>query len=121
MKTTIAVIVGYAVWTAVWLAGNAGFRAVGITPKDPAVKVESAGSLLALLALSMVASVVGGYLGGLVSPSRTGAYICVVLLVATGIAVQWSVRSLFPLWYHSAFLLLLVPLFLSGGHFAKGS
>jgi hypothetical protein len=121
MKTTIAVIVGYAVWTAVWLAGNAGLRAVGITPKDPAGKVESVGSLLALLALSFVASVAGGYLCGAISSSRAGAYICAALLVATGIAVQWSARSLFPVWYHAALLLLLVPLFLIGGRFVKGS
>lgn len=121
MKTTIAIVVGYAVWTAFWLGGNAGFRALAITPRDQASKIESSGALLAMLALSIVASVAAGYLSGLVSSGKAPAYICAGLLLATGIAVQWSVRSLFPVWYHAAFLALLVPVFLLGSRFVKSS
>ncbi|MDX2111899.1 MAG: hypothetical protein SFY80_16850 [Verrucomicrobiota bacterium] len=121
MKTTIAIIVGYAVWTAFWLGGNAGFRAFGITPRDPSSKIESSGTLLALLVLSVFASVAAGYLSGLIASGKAPAYICAGLLLATGIAVQLGVRSLFPIWYHATFLLLLVPVFLLGSSFVKGS
>ena len=121
MKTTIAIVVGYAVWTAFWLGGNAGFRALGITPRDQASRIESSGTLLALLVLSIVASVAGGYMSGLISTGRASANICAGLLLATGIAVQWGVRSLFPVWYHASFLLLLVPVFLLGSSFVKSS
>jgi hypothetical protein len=121
MKTTIAIVIGYAVWTAFWLGGNAGFRALGITPRDQASRIESSGTLLALLVLSIVASVAGGYMSGLISSGKASAYICAGLLLATGIAVQWGVKSLFPVWYHAAFLLLLVPVFLLGSSFVKSS
>ena len=121
MKTTIAIVVGYAVWTAFWLGGNAGFRALGITPKDQAAKIENSWSLIALLVLSIVASLASGYLSGLISSGRISAYICAALFLATGIAVQWGFRSLFPGWYHAAFLLLLVPLFFLGSSLVKSS
>lgn len=121
MKTTIAIVVGYAVWTASWLGGNAGFRALGVTPRDQASRIESSGTLLALLVLSIVASIAAGGLSGLISSGKASAYTCTGLLLATGIAVQWGARSLFPVWYHAAFLLLLVPVFLLGNSFVKSS
>lgn len=114
MKTFLAVIVGYAVWTVCWLGGNACFRAMDLTPKDQTVRIESPGPLLLLLALSVVASIVSGFLAGLTSPAKAAHYVCAALLLATGCAVQWSARALFPVWYHIAFLLLVVPVFLVG-------
>lgn len=114
MKPILAVIVGYVVWTLVWLGGNAGLRAFGVTPADPTSRLESASALLALLVLSMVASAVSGYVASRVSPSRAAHYTCAALLLATGAAVQWGARSLFPPWYHAVFLLALVPIYLLG-------
>jgi len=119
MKTTIAVIVGYAAWTAFWLAGNAGFRALGLTPKDQTVKIENTWSLMALLVFSVIVSVSSGYITGLISSSRIASYICAALLFATGVAVQWGFRSLLPAWYHAMFLLLLAPLFVLGSRLVR--
>lgn len=111
MKTTLAVIVGYLTWTAIWLGGNAAYRALGLAPADATQKIDRPRTLLALLALSFMASLVGGYVTALLSPGKPAAAICAGLLLATGIAVQWSIRTLLPGWYHAAFLILLVPLF----------
>lgn len=121
MKSALAAIVGYAVWTALWLGGNAGFRALGILSKDQTVKVEKAGPLLALLVLSVIASMAGGYVCGRMATTRMPPFICAALLLATGVAVQWGFRALFPVWYHGAFLLLLMPVFLLGSGLAKRS
>ena len=42
-----------------------------------------------------------------------------VMLLVTGIGVQSTVWSLMPVWYHLAFLGLLVPVALVGGRLAK--
>jgi len=121
MKATIAVIVGYVTWTVFWLGGNAGLRAMGLTPQDQGAKIENFGALVALLILSAVASIVSGYVTRLIASGKGPTYVCLGLLLATGMAVQWSIRSLLPVWYHAAFLLLLAPVFLLGSRLARRS
>ena len=41
-------------------------------------------------------------------------YVCAVVLVLCFLPVHYSLWSKFPLWYHAAFLITLVPLVLSG-------
>jgi hypothetical protein len=114
MKATIAVITGYVLWTVLWLAGNAGFRAGGLTPADQSIAIESVRALLALLCLSVVASIFSGYIIGMIAPSTRAHYICAALLLATGIVAQWGVRSLLPVWYHTVFLILIIPMVVIG-------
>jgi hypothetical protein len=119
MKTTLAIITGYVAWTVLWLGGNAVLAAIGLLPREREVRLDAAGSLCALLALSAVASVTAGYLCRVIARVRVAPVILAVLLLATGLAVQWSVRSLMPLWYHVVFLALIVPLCLAGSRMSR--
>jgi hypothetical protein len=114
MKTIFAGIAGYAVWTIVWFLGNFGFRALAFTPKEPGARIEVPGALFALLLLSALASLSAGVVVRLISPSKAASYLCAAALVLTCIAVQWGFREVFPLWYHVAFPLLIVPLLVLG-------
>jgi hypothetical protein len=44
-----------------------------------------------------------------------------VLLLATGVLVQLKLWYLIPLWYHLAFLLVLIPMTLLGARLRAGS
>lgn len=114
MKATLGIIIGYVVWTIVWLAGNAGLSGAGLIPRASGVRVEGWVSLTALLVLSVVASLGGGYMARTIAKTGLAPVILGVLLLLTGIAVQWGSRDLMPVWYHVVFLVLLMPLTLLG-------
>lgn len=115
MKPTLAVIVGYVVWTVLWLVGNQGLVSAGWISKDPTRKIESLAGLSGLLAISVACSLAGGATAGRIAgASRRAAPILAGLLLATGLGVQWGFRELMPVWYHAAFLILLVPVTLAG-------
>ena len=120
MKTAMAVVAGYVVWTLLWLIGNQSLIAAGWLPKDPRLKVDSMAGLAGLLALSIACSVSGGALARrLAKESRTAVTILAGLLLVTGLGVQWSIRELMPVWYHLVFLLLLIPATYAGAFAAS--
>ena len=123
LRAVIAVIVGYALWTAIWLGGNALVFAEAsevVASKQP---YSEPGPLAGILVLSVVCSLVAGAAAGAIAANR-GAVAAVVLgalLLVTGIAVQAGVWSLMPVWYHVTFLVLLVPATIAGARLAPRS
>lgn len=119
MRPFLAVLAGYALWTALWLGGDAVFRALwpDAYPADfPATPMTAATPLLAALVLSVLCSFAGGRLTRAAARRPTGPVWALALaLLATGIGVQASAWSALPLWYHLPFLALLVPVTLAGG------
>ena len=87
MRMIIGVIVGYVVWTAIWLTVNAMVFAEAGEVIAAGDAFTETGPLLGLLALSIACSLAGG------------------------------VWSLMPVWYHLIFWALLVPVTLLGGMF----
>ena len=117
MRSIAALVSGYVLWTVLWLGGNAGLRAAGLLPGDLTQPVLAPMPLFALLVLSLVCSLSGGYVAGAVSrfsSIRTVALLG-VLLFATGCFVQSTVWHLMPLWYHLLFLGMVIPMTLVGG------
>lgn len=121
MRTMSAIILGYIVWTALWLLGNAGLGAAGIVPKDTSMRIDSTVSLCALLALSVASSLVAGLVARTISRRgpKLAAGILAILLLATGVAVQRSLSALMPMWYHVTFLALLIPVTWVGASFGN--
>jgi hypothetical protein len=118
MRTLLAVLAGYALWTALWLGGGFLFRRLwsGAYPEDfPASPMTAVVPLVATLALSVLCSLVGGRLARDVGRGSSAVWILAVALLATGVAVQASVWEAMPLWYHLPFLALLVPATRLGG------
>jgi hypothetical protein len=123
MKTVAAVIAGYLAWTVLWLAGNAGLAAAGLTSKDTSQPITSFTALMCLLALSVACSLLGGYAAQWISPTecKRAAKVTALLLLITGVLVQWSLLQIMPLWYHAGFLALLVPMTLAGAGRCKNT
>ena len=118
MRAVLAVVAGFVLWTVLWLGGNAGLGAVF----PEAAKAFADGGALdgerdlgAALLLAAVCSFVAGRLCAAVGRARGPVLALAVLLLVVGAAVQASAWERMPLWYHLAFLALLVPLTLVGG------
>ena len=115
IRKILAVVAGFVVFSALWFASNAALAATGMLPQ-PGLAVTDADVLALLLAASAVASLVAGFSTAWLSRTsgHQAALWCGVLLLAVGVAVQAQYWSLMPIWYHMAFLLLLVPMCLVG-------
>lgn len=116
MRQTIAVVVGFIVWSALWLILKLALKDAGLVPADPSQAIVEAKPLLFLLAGSLIISLIAGYVAAAVR-GKTAYGVIVVLgliLLAVGIFVQVQYWHLMPLWYHLTFLVLLLPLCLAG-------
>jgi len=116
----LGIVVGYAVWTAIWLGGNALlFREAASVVQGGEAYTHVPG-LAGILLLSIACSVAAGAVTAAIARSRAGAAVLVmaILLLVTGVGVQIGVWHLMPAWYHLAFLALLVPVSLAGGRLA---
>ncbi len=119
MRVIAGAIVGYVVWTAMWLTGNAILFAEAGEVIAAGDAFTETGPLLGVLALSIACSLAGGVAAAITGgESARGAVLGnAALLLATGIFVQAGLWSLMPVWYHLIFLALLVPMTLLGGMF----
>ena len=124
MRMVIAAIVGYAVWTVLWLGGNAGVAAG--YPEELAAYTDG-GSLTATaplaisICLSILCSVVAGFVAATIAKggAQRAVLAVAVLLMLTGLGVQGSAWSRMPVWYHLVFLALLVPMTVLGGRLKR--
>lgn len=128
IRTILAVIVGFCVWSILWVGGNELFKMLspgwyaaseGAFMKAMANKEPFAADsiiLLIHLVLSVIVSFISGYITALVAGEnkRSPLSLGVVLLIV-GILVEAAYWSYIPLWYHLIFLILLIPVTVAGG------
>lgn len=110
-RSILAVIGGFVVWSALWVFNNTMLRAMSVLPSDETQPLFNAKPLIALLAGSVICSLVAGYIAATINRGASKAPITAlgILLLAVGIAVESQYWRLMPLWYHAAFLVLLLP------------
>ena len=123
IRAILGVIVGYAVWTAIWLGGNSLFFGEASEVVGAGERYAEVMPLLGVILLSVVCSLVAGLVAAWIACTRAqrAAMVLGILLLVTGIGVQMTVWSLMPLWHHLIFLLLVVPVTLAGARLAPGS
>lgn len=121
-RIILGIVIGFAVWSVLWLGGGAGLQAAMPESFGPDGTTESASVLGILVVLSIVCSVASGLAAAAISKRglKAGAILGVVLL-AVGIAVQAGYWDRLPLWYHLLFLALLFPATLIGAAVVGGS
>jgi hypothetical protein len=110
MHWIVGSVAGFVLWSALFLGGNA--LLASLFPQQFAQDVAVAPTMLAaLLALSIVYSELAGAVASWLS-RPFGARAALTLggaLLLVGIAVQWQYRETLPIWYHVAFLAMLLP------------
>jgi hypothetical protein len=116
LRQIIAIVTGYAVWTMLWLGFGGVLRAMEILPRAETIAIESTPPLLVLVASSIIASLVAGFVVASITRSAATAAVLILglLLLATGIFVELRYWQLMPVWYHVVFLVLLVPVCIVG-------
>ncbi len=121
LRLIIGVIVGYMVWTVIWLGGNAFIFAGAGEAIANGERFDDVGPLAGALVLSVVCSLAGGAAAAAIGSSKgaLAAMITAILLLLTGLGVQASAWDQMPVWYHLSFLVLLVPMTLLGGKLAS--
>jgi len=122
IRIILGVIVGFIVWSVVFVGGEALLRAIapGVVAPPEVTYFDTVSVLLGYLVRSMIASILAGLTAVLVSAenSKTPLILGIVLL-AVGIMVQMAAWSVLPVWYHLVFLALLIPMTILGGKLKK--
>ena len=116
-KNIAAIVIGYVVWTAIFLGGSGVVRSMNPDVHDDQGFTTHAVTLMIYLAISVVASLAGGFLCAKIAATNvsTCVRILAACLLATGIPVQLGAWDQLPVWYNLVFLVLLVPMTLVGG------
>ena len=123
MKQILGVVIGFILWSVLWLSLNQLLLALGIMSPTVTEPLTNSTPLLVLLVGSVLISLTSGYVTARIAGSAWAlpAVALGVLLLATGVFVQLKLWYLIPLWYHLAFLLLLIPMTLLGARVGAGS
>ena len=120
-RIILGVIVGFIVWTIIWFLVDPVVRLIApnMMPNPDLTNIQT-GFLVILIIASIICSLAAGFLAVLVSKeqSKTTLYLGILLLLV-GIFFQTMAWSLFPLWYHLIFLILLIPVTILGGKLSK--
>ncbi len=110
-RSILSVLAGFVLWTVLWLASNAALAAAvpGAFREDGST--DSVGMLLLILVLSVVFSVIAGYVTALLARAKAKQHALALglALLAVGIFAQVQFWDVMPVWYHLSFLALLIP------------
>lgn len=120
MKLVLGVIVGFVVWSLLWLGGQQGLLAVFPDSVADDGTVTNDKMMAGSLVLSVLCSVVSGFFCGKLGGRGSAAAVLAGVLLAVGVAVQIGYWDKMPVWYHAAFLVLIVPMTLAGGRLGTG-
>ena len=106
MRTILAIIAGYVLWTVLWLGGSAAIAAAFPDAFPEGGAISATVPLLLILGLSIVCSFAAGIMATkLASDTARAVWIMAILLLLTGIGVQAATWSQMPVWFHIPFLL----------------
>ena len=121
IRSILAVLAGMAVWAALWLGSNQAFLAAMPDAFREDGMPLGEGLYWIYLLDSVVLSVLAGWVTGRLAGRRPLAHGLALGLaqLAIGIAVQASVWDQMPLWYHLAFLALLIPANVVGANLTR--
>ena len=128
IRIILGIIVGFVAWSIIWIGSDALMQSFSPAwwrvQKDAmqlaVVNNESyrTDTLISVLDLvrSVIASIMAGYLAAIVAgENRRSPFILGFILLIVGIAVQWHLWNVYPIWFHPVFWILLIPATILGG------
>jgi hypothetical protein len=134
LKIALGVIVGFIVWSIVWVGSDAlmgqifadwwGRHSTAIQNafSDGTTPVHDNMISLVMLIRSLLTSIIAGYMAALVAGEyRRSTMILGIILVLVGLAVEGLTWRMAPAWYHIVFVLLLYPMTVLGGRLRRSS
>lgn len=120
IRNILAVIVGFAIWTALWFAANAVLRTALPEAFDADGGINESSLLVLILFVSVLCSLLSGFTTASISTRNEmkPLWVLAVIQVAIGTVVEVAYWSVIPVWYHITFILLLAPAIIAGGKLA---
>jgi hypothetical protein len=131
LRIILAIIIGFIVWSILWVGSDAVFSAIspdwGKTSADFRAAAENktpftleSSVLIILLIKSFIVSIISGFATALIARENSKSTFGLgVLLLIFGIFIQLAYWNYMPLWYHIPFLLMLIPMTILGGKLKK--
>jgi high-affinity K+ transport system ATPase subunit B len=131
LRIVIAAIIGFVVWSILWIGSDAVFMAISPSYKQylegfqKALETKtpfevSITILLLTLVKSFICSIIAGLMTALIAKENMKSTLILgILLLAFGIFIQSIYWNYIPLWYHLSFLLMLIPMSVFGGKLKK--
>ncbi|MEM1206243.1 MAG: hypothetical protein AAGN66_23630 [Acidobacteriota bacterium] len=116
VRSIASILAGMAVWAVLWVATNSIISVVSPESFAEDGSTDSIAILGLILVLSVVYSVLAGWLTARLARRREllHAGILGAIQLAIGIAVQAQFWDVMPLWYHLSFLGFQLPAYLAG-------
>ncbi len=113
----ISVVIGFIIWTALWLGSNAALQASMPNAFETSGATSNTSVLVGILGIAILVSLVSGYITMIIAAGKTMTPVAVlgIALVAVGIFVQIQFWNVMPIWYHLSFLAALLPCSVIGG------
>jgi hypothetical protein len=132
VRIILGVIVGFIVWSIVWVGGQATMVALSpdwigayiaaaersVADGSPFTPVASIAAIN--LIRSLLTSFIAGYMAALVAGEYKRSTMALgVILVIVGVAVEFLYWNVAPAWYHIIFVLALIPMTILGGRLRR--
>lgn len=132
-RIIIGVIVGFVVWSIVWVGGEQTLA--NLWPKFGNYSREAEKALingtsvesnpvivLVNLVRSFLTSIIAGYMTTLVAGEYKRSTMALgIILVLVGVAVEYMFWNVAPAWYHILFVLFLYPMTVVGGRLRRSN
>jgi len=128
VRIILGVVVGFIVWSILWIGSdqvlmNLSKDWYGVHQLEFERAVYNGTPFMAdttivltRLIISVIASLMSGFIAAFVARESSKAPLALgVLLLLVGIMFQVMVWNYMPVWFHVAFLLLLIPVTVIGG------
>lgn len=134
VRIILGVIVGFVVWSIVWVGSEAMLAAISpdwlgkhsldaqasLTAGTPLASANDAGIAIINLIRSFITSIIGGYMAALVAGEYKRSTMALgIILLLVGVAVEYFAWSIAPAWYHIIFVLGLIPMTILGGRLRR--
>jgi hypothetical protein len=122
-RIVLAVIVGFVLWTILWVAAGQIIAAIAPDAFPEERASDATGLMILFNVLSVVFSIVSGFAVakiGRAAPMRSAWALAIVLFVV-GLVVEITGWGRTPVWYHIVFLILLIPGVMIGAKIGAGT
>ncbi len=110
-RSIASVVVGFVVWSSLWVAGPLVVIAVAPEQFDDKNVTGNNVILAGFVIMSVVISIISGFITALIGKQSAMklAWILGIVLLVVGIPIEIIGWDRAPAWYHLTFLALLVP------------
>jgi len=122
-RTVLSIVAGLVAWAVIVTLLNFGLRAAipGYSAAEATLRFTMAMKVGRLTEAALASLAAGAVVGWIDRSSKWAPWLVGVIVLALFLPVHVSLWTKFPMWYHLAFLVPLVPLVVVGSALIRGT